>query len=149
MKKYIFLFAVMFLCGCASQNNTQIQEKTAVEPVTETTVETTTEKKKNFLVYSVTENKVELKLNKKVVQTIELDYSPIREYISADDFDFDGYTDIFIPSEHSGISGTYYRYNPETEQFEEWDELNEFGYKLTVTPDNTLTDTSYSEYSDY
>ena len=148
---------MIFLCGCASQNNTQIQETTAVESITETTTqsttveavtETTTEKKKNFLIYSVTENKVDLKLNKKVVQTIELDYCPIKEYISAEDFDFDGYTDIFIPSERSGISGIYYHYNPETEQFEEWDELNETGYKFTVNSDNTLTATSYLKYGD-
>lgn len=154
MKKYLLLCTI-FLCGCASQNNTQIPETTAVESITETTAETTnvepttettTEKKKNFLVYSVTENKVDLKLNKKTVQTIELDYCPIRDYISAEDFDFDGYTDIFIPAERSGISGKYYHYNPDTEHFNEWDELNEFGYKLTVTPDNTLTTTSYLEH---
>lgn len=153
MKKYLLL-CMIFLCGCASQNNTQIQETTAVESITETTTqsttveavtETTTEKKKNFLIYSVTENKVDLKLNKKVVQTIELDYCPIRNYISAEDFDFDGYTDIFIPAEHSGITGTYYRYNPDTEHFDEWDELNKIGYKLTINSDNTLTNTSYLE----
>ncbi len=147
MKKYLLLCTI-FLFGCASENNTSIQETTPSESITETTAETTTEKKKNFLVYSVTENKVELKLNKKVVQTIKLDYCPIRAYISAEDFDFDGYTDIFIPSERSGISGIYYHYNPETEQFEEWDELNKISYKLTIDSDNTLTTTSYLEYGD-
>ncbi len=162
MKKYIFLLAVLFLSGCASESNTEIpsattnviketrqtttSETTAAETTTTTT--TTTRPKSNHLVYSVTENKVDLKLNKKVVQTIELDYCPIRAYISAEDFDFDGYTDIFIPSERSGISGTYYHYNPETEQFEEWNELNKIGYKLTVNSDNTLTVTSYLEYGD-
>lgn len=147
MKKYLLL-CMIFLCGCASQNNTQIQETTAVESITETTTqsttvetvtETTTEKKKNFLIYSVTENKVDLKLNKKVVQTIELDYCPIKEYISAEDFDFDGYTDIFIPSERSGISGTYYRYNPDKEYFDEWDELNKIGKLLTVGMSKNIT----------
>ncbi|MDE6093058.1 MAG: hypothetical protein K2G14_08185 [Ruminococcus sp.] len=160
MKKYIFLLTVLFLSGCASENNMEIP--TATDTSTETvqsvisetttaettTVETTTKPKTNHLVYSVTENKVELKLNKKVVQTLEFDYSPIRKYISAEDFDFDGYRDIFIPLKGSGIAGTYYHYNPETEQFEEWDEINKIGYKLTVNTDNTLTNTSYLEYGE-
>ncbi|MDE6665082.1 MAG: hypothetical protein K2K14_02685 [Ruminococcus sp.] len=155
MKKYIFLLAVLFLSGCASENNMEIptvtntSTETVQSVISETiTAETTTKPKANHLVYSVTENKVELKLNKKVVQTLEFDYSPIRKYISAEDFDFDGYKDIFIPFEHSGISGTYYHYNPETEHFDEWDELNKIGYKLTVNTDNTLTITSYFEYGD-
>lgn len=156
MKKYLLL-CMAFLCGCASQNNTQIQKTTAVESVTETTAETTTvepttetttKTKTNYLVYSVTENKVDLKLNKKTVQTIELDYRPMIDYISAEDFDFDGYTDIFIPAERSGISGKYYHYNPDTEHFDEWDELNKIGYKLTANSDNTLTVNSYLEYGD-
>lgn len=159
MKKYIFLLAVLFLSGCASESNTEIPsadtnviketQQTTISETINTETTTTTRPKSNYLVYSVTENKVDLKLNKKVVQTIELDYRPIRDYISAQDFDFDGYTDIFIPSERSGLSGTYYHYNPETEQFEEWDELNKIGYRLTAEQDNTLTTTSYLEYGNF
>ncbi|MDE6780128.1 MAG: hypothetical protein K2J40_01530 [Ruminococcus sp.] len=153
MRKYLLL-CMVFLFGC-TEKNTQIPETpatTAVQTTAETTAEpvteATTERKKNFLVYSVTENKVDLKLNKKIVQTIELDYCPIRDWISAEDFDFDGYTDIFIPSEYSGTSGTYYHYNPDTEHFDEWEEVNKTGCILTVNSDNTLTSTSYSEYGD-
>lgn len=152
MKKYLLL-CMAFLCGCAAKNTPEIPETTesSITETTQTTTaeiptETTTRPKTNYLVYSVTENKVDLKLNKKVVQTLEFDYSPYREYISAEDFDFDGYTDIFIPSEKSAYYGTYYHYNPNTEQFEEWDELNKTGYLLEIQSDNTLLDTAYSHY---
>ncbi|MDE6036520.1 MAG: hypothetical protein K2G36_11515 [Ruminococcus sp.] len=134
MKKYIFLLAVLFLVGCASKNNTELP--------------TTTQSQSNYIAYSVTENKVNLKLNKKIVQTLEFDHNINKDDISAEDFDFDGYTDICIPTFYDMRLYSYYRYNPDTEQFEEWDELNKIDNILEVNPDNTLTE--YSSYlNDY
>ncbi|MDE5834418.1 MAG: hypothetical protein K2H26_02740, partial [Ruminococcus sp.] len=108
MKKYFFLLIVLFLSGCTSENNT----------------DTITQSQSNYISYSVTENKIDLKLNKKVIQTLEFDHNINKDYISVEDFDFDGYMDICIQTFYDMRLYSYYHYNPDTEKFEEWDELN-------------------------
>lgn len=159
MKKLLFpLSLAVLLCGCSEKTislpEETVESTTASEPQTaaETTAavtaripETTTEPPRVVrLTYTVTENGISLKSDGKAAQTIELGYSPKNDYISAADFDFDGYQDIFIPFEDSYRDGCYYRYNPETEQFESWDMLNEIGYVMETDGDDTLLLKMYS-----
>lgn len=51
-------------------------------------------------------------------------------FIHINDFDFDGYDDISVQVGLGATNGTvqYYHYNPETRQFENWNELNGLYY---------------------
>lgn len=114
---------------------TSATEETTV-PATEAKTEavTQTEKKTtNALTYSIDENGIELIVDGESTQYISLGYETEKRDIVVDDFDFDGYKDIFIPAkEYGGIPGTFYRYIPDSKQFEPWDELNKIGRQMTV-----------------
>lgn len=159
MKKLLFLLSLaVLLCGCSektvSTSEELVESTTASEIHTkaETTTAVTTKISETTtkpapvgrLTYTVNENGISLKMDGKAVPDIELGYSPKSDYISAGDFDFDGYQDIFIPFEDSYREGCYYRYDPDTEQFESWDMLNEIGYVMETDGDDTLLLKMYS-----
>lgn len=150
------LLLVVLLCGCSEKAislSEEMAESTTTsemqtEPISTTIIipEPTTEPAPvGRLTYIVTENGISLKINGKDVQSLELGYSPKEDYISAADFDFDGYVDIFIPFKDSYMEGCYYRYNPDTEQFENWDKLNEIGYVMKIDDNDTLLKKMYSQ----
>lgn len=75
--------------------------------------------------FSVNENSIDVLLDGKIVQTIECDHTLSEKNLFFEDYDFDGFNDLFILNENS--NGTYYRYVPDTGLFENWDELNKIG----------------------
>lgn len=75
--------------------------------------------------FSVNENSVDVMLDGKIVQTIECDHTLSEKNLFFEDYDFDGFNDLFILNENS--NGTYSRYVPDTGLFENWDELNKIG----------------------
>lgn len=75
--------------------------------------------------FSVNENSMDVLLDGKIVQTLECDHTLSEKNLFFEDYDFDGYNDLFIMNENS--NGTYYRYVPDTGLFENWDELNKIG----------------------
>lgn len=62
------------------------------------------------------------------------------EHMIFDDFDFDGYDDIVIPYSIGTLytSAVYYRFNPENERYEEWDQLNEIGRLMLIEPETSI-----------
>lgn len=65
------------------------------------------------------------------------EYAP-EYYISesSDDFDFDGFKDLFIPENTMYDSdGLYYRFNPGTFKFEYWSEFNKIGKRMQCGTD--------------
>lgn len=112
----------------ATEETTALATEAPTEAVTQPEVKTT-----NVLTYSIDENGIELIVDGESTQYISLGYETEKRDIVADDFDFDGYKDIFIPAkEYGGIPGTFYRYIPDSKQFEPWDELNKIGRQMTV-----------------
>lgn len=112
----------------ATEETTALATEAPTEAVTQPEVKTT-----HALTYSIDENGIELIVDGESTQYISLGYETEKRDIVADDFDFDGYKDIFIPAkEYGGIPGTFYRYIPDSKQFEPWDELNKIGRQMTV-----------------
>lgn len=112
----------------ATEATTAPESEATTEAVTQPVIEST-----NSLTYSIDESGIGLIVDGESVQYISLGYEPDERDIVTDDFDFDGYMDIFIPSkEYRGFPGTFYRYIPDSKQFESWDELNKIGRKMTV-----------------
>ncbi|GEM_PF-633936 len=133
-----------------SAESMSVTEETTA-PATEAPTESVTKseiKETNTLTYSIDENGIELIVDGESVQYISLGYETSEMDIVADDFDFDGYKDIFIPAEeYGGFSGTYYRYIPDSKQFEKWDELNKIGRQMHVAikSEKTLILSEYSQ----
>lgn len=75
--------------------------------------------------FSVNENSIDVMLDGKIVQTLECDHTLSEKNLFFEDYDFDGFNDLFILNENS--NGTYYRYVPDSGLFEKWDELNKIG----------------------
>ncbi len=84
----------------------------------------------------VLEDGVEISRNGKIIQLIETDTEEMlnsyaggiidaSSLININDFDFDGYDDLFIPQQIEALNtfGIYMHYNPKTEVFEEWPEM--------------------------
>ncbi|MBE6856858.1 MAG: hypothetical protein E7500_05450 [Ruminococcus sp.] len=63
----------------------------------------------------------------------------IEKYLGQYDFDFDGYNDLAIPTDFTYINGkntsVYYRYDPQTDRFVPWKELNSIGHTLNIFDD--------------
>lgn len=161
MKKFFVpLSLVILLCGCSEMptilseemdekqqptSEIQAEPEAATTEITKISEPTTEPAPVGRLTYTVTGNDINLKMDGRTVQSLGLGYSPKENYISAADFDFDGYQDIFIPFEDSYVAGCYYRYNPDTEQFESWEQLNEIGYVMEIGDDDTLLMKMYSQ----
>ncbi len=68
--------------------------------------------------------------------TVPLDGGYLHEpqcYLGTDDYDFDGYEDLYVPDTLMGNrTGMYYRYEPESGEFIPWDALNAIGYDMYV-----------------
>ncbi|MDD7185511.1 MAG: hypothetical protein SPE43_06670 [Ruminococcus sp.] len=78
----------------------------------------------------------------------EFEYAP-EYYISesSEDFDSDGFKDLFIPENTMYDSkGVYYRFNPQTFQFEYWDELNKIGKRMQCGTDISETGEEFKYY---
>ena len=86
--------------------------------------------------FHVTEEGVEYLKNGEVVQLLSVDTSSLMLYsepesvLVEDDFDFDLYADLFVMTSFSPYNslGVYFRYDPESGEFKEWQELNEISY---------------------
>ena len=65
-------------------------------------------------------------------------YNDPYHLIHVNDFDFDGYDDISVQVYLGATNATfqYYRYNPETQQFENWNELNSLYYGVQIDMEN-------------
>lgn len=127
-EKEVVVPAISTESTSATEATTAPTTEAQTEAVTQPEIEST-----NSLTYSIDESGIGLIVDGESVQYISLGYEPDERDIVADDFDFDGYKDIFIPSkEYGGFPGTFYRYIPDSKQFESWDELNKIGRKMTV-----------------
>ncbi len=92
------------------------------------------------LSYSLNGSSVELYVDGVLSQTLPFYYIPDSACIIVADFNFDGYSDIYIPYESPTDYGYYYCYNPTRRTFEENGALEEIGM-LNVTADGILTQT--------
>lgn len=164
MRKCIIpLFFASLLCSCASQNEyssqsdaqstTEISSQSSAENATQTTTSIPDESL-NFI---VDENGVNIMRSGEILQTLECDYIPDRDKLIFEDYDFDGYNDLFISMDHGAIfaPGTYFHYNSETSLFEKWNELNIIGCEMIVIDETSaLRQKNYNsdywlEYYDY
>lgn len=99
--------------------------------------------------YALNGTTVELRINDRLVKTLDYYYTPDEKYISVADFDFDGFQDIFIPYENSYSGyGYYYCYLPEKNDFVLNDELMEVNRLMKVGDDKTLVEEQDDGYID-
>ena len=164
MKKQLLITAVIMcasLFSCGKDNDdpeahirtenftvytTSPVPQTATQAFTEEFTAPTEEKRFSYALNGTT---VELRINDRLVKTLEYYYTPDEKYISVADFDFDGYQDIFIPYENSYSGyGYYYCYLPEKNDFVQNDELMEVNRLMKVGPDNTLVEEQDDGYID-
>lgn len=56
------------------------------------------------------------------------------------DYDFDGYNDIALTTAlATNMVCSYFRYDPDTEYFEKWEELNDLHFSIQINEDKTLS----------
>lgn len=109
--------------------------------------------------YSVNKDSIDVIRNGKTVQSINFDTTELiswservsvepEQFLTSSDFDFDGYDDLFIPEMLGtpNIPGKYYKYNPDTEMYEEWEEFNKIStlVRIQQTNDALIEDISGS-----
>lgn len=92
--------------------------------------------------YALNGTSVELYINGNIVKTVEYYYTPDVNCIVIDDFNYDGFKDIFIPYESETIYGEYYCYLPESNDFEQNKYLAAIGKIMTVSDDMLTQDMS-------
>lgn len=93
----------------------------------------------------VTDKGVDVRRSGTLVQKLSVNTDAITSYMNSGkkrmdelifktDFNFDGYTDLFITEnvDEFNATGKYFRYNPSTGFYEDWDTLNEMGYSATA-----------------
>lgn len=109
------------LVGCGKEN----KESSSVTEVTEAVEDIT---------FNANGDSVAVILNNEVIQTLNCNYTPDKEKIFTEDYDFDGFDDLFVMMENGAMyaSGTYFRYNPDTEMYEKWDTLNKIGRQMII-----------------
>lgn len=68
-----------------------------------------------------------------------LDYES-KDLVRFRDYDFDGYNDIAVETAlATNAVYSYFRYNPETEYFEKWTELDNLHFYIKINDDKTLS----------
>lgn len=139
----ILLVSVTLLTGCIEKTDSiYISEKDSCQ---------------SEFSFVVSEKNVEVLKGENIVQKLECDYNTDKNNIIQEDFNFDGYCDLFFLMDSGAMfaPGTYFRFNPETQLYEKWDELNKIGIRTIIDNDNqTLRFRKYSseywlEYFDY
>lgn len=105
----------------------------------------------------VQENGVAVIRDDKTVQLIEIDTQTIFDaynsgikdnFICLNDYDFDGYDDMYIKLDgfkNPNLYGTYMHYNPESEQFEIWEEMADINTVIWIDEENQKLNTSVKE----
>lgn len=131
MKKVLLIICVMtMLAGCA--DNSFCEGNSIVE---------TASKQAKEVNFKALGKEVQIIGNDGIIQILECNYIADTEKIITEDFDFDGFDDLFVSMEHGAMfaPGTYFRFNPETELYEKWNVLNEIGCELIAdTESKTL-----------
>lgn len=139
--------------GRTSTTNTDISTSTvpATSVITTTSEICPSDVTNGDITCKVTGKGVEIIRDGKVIQLIEADTEQMLDFyengvtdvstlINIEDFDFDGYDDLFIPQEIGALNtfGIYMHYNPETEAFEEWAEMADISVYGWTEDDETL-----------
>lgn len=122
MKKLLAVLCVcVMLAGCSKEN----RESSSVTENVDTVEDVT---------FNVNGDNVEVVLGDEVIQTLECNYTPDKEKIFTEDYDFDGFDDLFVMMENGAMyaPGTYFRYNPDTKMYEKWDTLNKIGRQMII-----------------
>ena len=136
------------MTGCTQENNASVEtelETQGIKIELDTTQSITTENiTTDVLSYSRYTEEINLKINNNYIQTI--DNISVNADIITEDYDFDGYEDIFISETKDSPRGIYYHFNSNTEQFENWEELNQIGWKIEIQDNHTLLMTCYDYY---
>ncbi len=158
-KAFLLTFCAVILSGCTEQkerifvSDSDTAASEAASATENTTVQKPTEPKSSGKASGKkTENGVEITLdNEKYNVDIE-NASEIVD-ITACDFDFDGIDDIFVNYEKYGQAlkkGRYFHFDPITDTYTDWDELNEISESFLVDKqsDKTISVKFYSYYGD-
>lgn len=104
-------------------------------------------KEKNFS-YKITESGgVEMYLDGKFHQSLDVTINnrildmDSRTLVRFVDYDFDGYNDIAVEERLGATNAAfrYFRYNPDTEYFESWSELDKLYFYVQINDDKTLS----------
>ncbi|MBO5163911.1 MAG: hypothetical protein J6B75_05620 [Ruminococcus sp.] len=104
-------------------------------------------KEKNFSYKVTSSGGVEIYLDDKLYQTLDvtiddtfLDYES-EDLVEFIDYNFDGYNDIAVEERLGATNAAfrYFRYDPDTEHFENWSELDELHFYVKVNSDKTLS----------
>ena len=86
----------------------------------------------------------------KTPELLEFDVMPPEHYLRFEDYDYDGYDDLAVPTEFAQTGERnkffYYRYDPDTALYVPWDTLNEKGVTFYFPPDN-CTDLQIAGYT--
>ena len=139
----------------------QTTKRTGNAPVQSTTVTTTTTTtttaalpahtvfSKDKLECRVTTDGVEVSLDEKQLQTIDIDTeellaalsdvkTELKASIIIDDIDLDGHDDLFIPQQVGTLNtfGVYYHYDDKDEKYVKWEELSEIDSRAEVNEEN-------------
>lgn len=106
------------------------------------------------MVCRITESGISVSFKGEPVQNIDIDTSYMLEVyenggdasklVNINDFDFDGYFDLFIPNSNDdyNIYGSFLRYNPNTALFEKWDAMSGITtFDSVSAADGTFTST--------
>lgn len=102
--------------------------------------------KKNFS-YKITEpGGVEIYSDGEFYQSLDvtIDYTFLnpesKDFVKFRDYDFDGYNDISVTKAlATNRVCSYFRYNPDTEYFESWSELDNLHFYITINNNKTLS----------
>ena len=151
MKKLLFaLFSILILTGCSSRSPENSEEYSDSEVTVETTavtLEAIVKSNKNQKYdFEVSDDSIKIIADGGALQTINGDFSVFTEYsspttlIDTEDYNFDGYNDLFGPTKfyEDNSEGVYYKFNSDTGRFEIWQELNRIGHVFHFGDNNTL-----------
>lgn len=169
MKKLVIaLTMAAILSGCSAKDKrsvlsekeeiaatvTSAESTSATEATTAPESEATSEAEQDsdFQILKVEDDGITVLVHD-TIQKIEIDCSQLFEFaeryhenpeyfLAIDDFNFDGYDDLFVPRGAGvpNIMGTYFYMNPTANfnPFEEWDELNEIGFLMKADSEKKI-----------